>query len=197
MFKIAITGKANTGKNTVSNLIIEELNKEIQDYSRFKTIAFADPIKEMARQMFPTLPKEYLYGSSENRTKEIPGAFKDGKPLTVRQLLIDLGTGVGREYKENLWLDVFDHTFKIAKNKKRKVVIVTDVRFRNEFDHLKKLGFYQIRLLRDSHIKINHSSETNQESIKDEEFDAIINNNGSLDDLILKVKEIIPKIKLA
>jgi len=197
MYKIAITGKANTGKNTVSHIITEELNKEIKNYSKFKTIAFADPIKEMVRQMFPTLPKEYLYGSSENRAKVIPGAFKNGQPLTVRQLLIDLGTGVGREYKENLWLDVFDHTFKIAKSKKREVVIVTDVRFRNEFDHLKKLGFFQIRILRDSHAKINHSSETNQDSIKDEEFDAVIHNNGSLDELTDKIMQIIPKIKAA
>lgn len=197
MFKIAITGKANTGKNTVSKIITEELNKDIHNYSKFKVIAFADPIKEMVRQMFPTLPHEYLYGSSENRAKEIPGAFKDGKPLTVRQLLIDLGTGVGRQYKENLWLDVFDYTFKIAKSKKREVVIVTDVRFRNEFDHLKKLGFFQIRVLRDSHAKINHSSETNQDSIQNEEFDVVIENNGSLEELEYKIKQIIPKIKAA
>lgn len=195
MYKIAITGKANTGKNTVSKIITEELNKDIKDYSRFKTIAFADPIKAMVAQMFPTLPKEYLYGSSENRAKEIPGAFKNGKPLTVRQLLIDLGTGVGREYKENLWLDVFDYTFKIAKSKKRQVVIVTDVRFRNEFDHLKKLEFFQIRVLRDSYTKINHSSETNQDSIRDDEFDVVIENNGSLEELENKIKQIIPKIK--
>ena len=30
---------------------------------------------------------------------------------------------------------------------------------------------------------INHSSETAQDSIKDEDFDFIINNNGTLEDL--------------
>lgn len=197
MYKIALTGKANTGKNTVSHLITEELNKDIQNYSKFKTIAFADPIKEMVSQMFPTLPKNYLYGSSENRARVIPGAFKDGQPLTIRQLLIDLGTGVGRQYKENLWLDVFDYTFKRAVSRKKEVVIVTDVRFRNEFDHLKKLGFFQIRLLRDSHTKIDHSSETNQDSISDDEFDAVIHNNSTLEELTNKIMQIIPKIKAA
>lgn len=197
MYKIAICGKANSGKNTVSHLITEELNKDIRNYSKFKTIAFADPIKEMVSQMFPTLPKNYLYGSSENRAKVIPGAFKNGQPLTIRQLLIDLGTGVGREYKENLWLDVFDYTFKRAVSRKKEVVIVTDVRFRNEFDHLKKLEFFQIRLLRDTHTKINHSSETNQDSIADDEFDAVIHNNGTLEELTNKIMQIIPKIKAA
>lgn len=195
MYKIAITGKANTGKNTISKLIAKQLSVEADGFWNIQNIAFADPIKEMVRQMFPKIPKKHLYGSSKFRAQVIPGAFKNGVPLTIRQLLIDLGTGVGREYKENLWLDVFDNTFEKAIKKNKKVVIVTDVRFRNEFDHLKKLGFYQIRLLRDSDVKINHSSETNQDSIKDSEFDAVVVNNGTLKDLTDKVLEIVKELK--
>jgi hypothetical protein len=110
-------------------------------------------------------------------------------------LLIDLGTGVGREYKENLWLDVFDNTFNKAVKKDKDLVIVTDVRFRNEFDHLKNLGFYQIRLLRDDHLKIDHASETNQDSIKDSEFDYILKNNGTLDDLTKEIFKIVQILK--
>jgi hypothetical protein len=133
--------------------------------------------------MFPDLPEKYLTGSSEFRAQVIPGAFKNGEPLTVRQLLIDLGTGVGRTYKETIWLEAFDHALAKAKHKQKNMVIVTDVRFRNEFEHLKKLGFYQIRLLRDSHTQINHSSETNQDSIRDDEFNYVIHNNSTLADL--------------
>lgn len=195
MYKIAICGKANTGKNTVSKYIIKELRNK---YKGKKTIsheyiAFADPIKAMIRLMFPTLPEKYLTGSSQYRAEAIPGAFKEGKPLTVRQLLIDLGTGVGRTYKESIWLDAFDHTFERAQRKS--VVIVTDVRFRNEFDHLKNQGFYQIRLLRDSHTVINHSSETNQDSIRDEEFDYVLHNNGTLKDLKSEVLKIVSQLK--
>lgn len=195
MYKIAICGKANTGKNTVSKFIIKELRNK---YKGKKTIsheyiAFADPIKAMIRLMFPTLPEKYLTGSSQHRAEAIPGAFKEGKPLTVRQLLIDLGTGVGRTYKESIWLDAFDHTFERSQGKS--VVIVTDVRFRNEFDHLKNQGFYQIRLLRNSHTVINHSSETNQDSIRDEEFDYVLHNNGTLKDLKSEVLKIVSQLK--
>ncbi len=196
MKKIAITGKANSGKNTLSKLIHAEMN-DISTFGNVSVeyIAFADPIKEMAKLMFPHLPKKHLFGSSKYRALPIPGAFKNGQPLTVRQLLIDLGTGVGREYNETTWLDAFDHRFKKAESQKKDLVIVTDVRFRNEFNHLKKMGFYQIRLTRDLQLKIDHSSETNQDSIKDEEFDYIINNNGTLQDLQTKVEEIVNELR--
>lgn len=195
MYKIAICGKANSGKNTVSRFIVKELRNQFRGRKilSHKYIAFADPIKAMIRLMFPTLPEKYLTGSSQHRAEAIPGAFKNNTPLTVRRLLIDLGTEVGRSYKESVWLDAFDHTFELAKYKS--IVIVTDVRFRNEFDHLKKLGFFQIRLLRDSHAKIDHASETNQDSIKDSEFDYVLRNNSSLVELKNEIKsQLIPKL---
>src|SRR5271170_6405611 len=100
MYKIAITGKANTGKNTVGKLLVKGLSDQTIDYVNLsgpvmgassKFIAFADPIKKMARLAFPIIPRKWLYGPSKFRSEVIPGAFKNGVPLTVRQLLIDLG----------------------------------------------------------------------------------------------------------
>lgn len=196
MYKIAITGKANSGKNTLGKLLFEEINDKHSCGSNINYIAFADPIKKMIGLMFPSLPSEYLYGPSSYRSEIIPNSFKDGVPLTVRQLLMDLGTGIGRSYNLNIWLDAFDVAFKSAMSNsfEHDAIIVTDVRFRNEFDHLKELGFYQIKLLRDSHTKIDHSSEINQDSIKDNEFDYIVHNNGTLEDLKEEVAKIVANI---
>lgn len=206
MYKIAITGKANSGKNTLGKLLSEEINNQcIEKFlcgSDTYYIAFADPIKKMISLMFPSLPKEYLYGPSSYRNEKIPNAFKDGQPLTVRQLLMDLGTGIGRTYNTKIWLDAFDVAYEQAKayssaldeEEQHDSIIVTDVRFRNEFDHLKELNFYQIKLLRESHTKINHASEINQDSIKDNEFDYIVYNNGTLDDLKKEVAKIVANI---
>jgi hypothetical protein len=199
MYKIAITGKANTGKNTLSAVIIDILQELDRKSLRagHEIIAFADPIKEMIRQMFPQLPRKYLYGSSKYRGEIVPGAFRNGKPQTVRDLLIHLGTEVGRAYNPNVWTEAFDFRLQKAIKKELGVVIVTDVRFRNEFDHLKELGFYQIRLLRDSHLNLNHASETNQDSIKDEEFDYVLHNNSTLEALTNEVKtNIIPQLRV-
>jgi hypothetical protein len=194
MYKVAITGKANTGKNTLANYIAGRMSIKPPFYG-VEFIAFADPIKEMIRLMFPQLPRKYLYGASKYRSEIIPGAVnKEGNPLTIRQLLIDLGTGVGRTYKENVWMDVFDHKLTKLEKKNPTIVVVTDVRFRNEFDHLKKSGFFMIRLYRDEVIKINHSTETNQDSIRDDEFDHVVFNNGTEADLGAQADKIVAKL---
>lgn len=195
MFKIAICGKANSGKNTVSKLIYKSLYKKFVGKKTIgkEYIAFADPIKKIVRTMFPDLPEKFLTGSSKFRSEIVPGAFKDGVPLTVRQLLIDIGTN-GRSYKESIWLDAFDVAFKKAIDKQKALIIVTDVRFINEFNHLKSKGFSNIRLLRDSHSKIDHASETAQDGIHNDEFDFIINNNGTLNDLKDEVKKIVDSL---
>jgi hypothetical protein len=195
MYKIAITGKANTGKNTLSRMLIRQLRERHGRYMSAKQLAFADPIKEMIRQMFPTLPKKYLYGSSKFRNEFIPGAFKNGQPLTIRQLLIDLGTEVGRNYMPTVWLDNFDYRF--DQWEYRKIIVVTDVRFRNEFEHLRKKGFYQIRLYRNTGAPTStHVSETNQDSITDQEFDYVLHNDFTLKELKKEVvANIIPQLR--
>jgi len=202
MYKIAITGKANTGKNTVGKLLNKEIySKEFQRTGKFthnyrpKLLAFADPIKEMIQIAYPEIPRKWLYGPSKNRSQEIPGAFYQGKPLTVRQLLINLGNDFGRANKPDIWLCNFDKRLeKTLKNPFTKIVIVPDCRFRNEFDHLKALGFYQIRLLRKDHTKIDDVSETNQDGILDSEFDYVTHNDGTLKDLAQEVKKIVAQL---
>lgn len=200
MYKVAISGLANTGKNTLSKMIVKQLRQQIETsqnrmlYS-VKYLAFADPIKKMVQIMFPNLPKKFLYGSSKHRNEIIPGALKNGKPLTVRQLLCDLGTSVGRGYQDNIWLNNFDARFEEIK--RCQMAIVTDIRFRNEFEHLKKNGFYQVRLYRETNEpKVDHVSETNQGEIKDYEFDYVIHNDMGLSDLKKEVRDnIIPHLK--
>lgn len=208
MYKIAICGRANTGKNTLSRLLEQEIYwlNNAEHHAKYgkdmsfssKSMAFADPIKEIVMTMFPHANKECLYGPSHMRSEPIPGAFKNGKPLSYRQALIDIGTEVGRSYNDKIWLENFDYHYEqllIQKNRTN-LVIVTDVRFRNEFDHLKQKGFFQIRLYRDTGMApIEHISETGQASIKDEEFDYVLFNNKSLDDLKEEVRcKIVPRL---
>lgn len=209
MYKIAITGKANTGKNTLANLLSAKvLDRYSAEYAiknpgwafAFlpKLMAYADPIKEIVITMFPHANKECLYGPSHLRAEPIPGAFKNGKPLSYRQALIDIGTEVGRGYNDKIWLENFDARYeRLLVKSKPNLVIVTDVRFRNEYEHLKQKGFFQIRLYRETGLPdINHVSETNQNSIKDEEFDYVLYNNKSLDDLKEEVSQkIVPRLK--
>lgn len=208
MYKVAICGRANTGKNTLSRMLEQEIYwlNNAEYHAKFgkdmifssKSMAFADPIKEIVMTMFPHSNKECLYGPSHLRAEAIPGAFKNGKPLTYRQALIDVGTEVGRSYNDKVWLDNFDHRYEqlLMQKNPPNLIVVTDVRFRNEFDHLKQKGFFQIRLYRDTGMApIEHISETGQSSIKDDEFDYVLFNNKSLEDLREEVRcRIIPRM---
>jgi len=209
MYKIAICGRANTGKNTLAKLLEQEVyaRDSMAYFSQhdtplanffWKSMAWADPIKEIVLIMFPHASKECLYGPSHLRAESITGAFKNGKPLTYRQALIDIGTEVGRAYNDKIWLENFDARYEqFCLKEKPDLVIVTDTRFRNEFEHLKRKGFFQIRLYRDTGMPpIEHISETNQSTIADEEFDYVLFNNKSLEDLKEEVRSnIIPRLK--
>lgn len=202
MYKIAITGKMNTGKNTLATLLDQmifdnHMITKLQEPYGGKFMAFADPIKQIVLTMFPQAKKECLFGPSALRSEAIPGAFKENQPLTYRQALIDIGT-LAREYNDLIWIQNFQDRYIKVLDLKRppQIVVVTDVRFRNEFDHLKEHGFYQIRLYRETGLPaINHASETNQNTITDDEFDFVLHNNRTLDYLKDEVKKIIPRLK--
>jgi hypothetical protein len=195
MYKISITGKMNTGKDTLSKILVKEIRTQYPYPHQWASyLAFADPIKEMARIMYPQVPKKFFLGSSKYRSEIIPGAFKDGQPLTVRQILKDIGTQ-GREYQDNVWLNIFDMRF--AKISGSGIVIVSDARFRNELDHLTKKGFYTIRLYRQTNQPTDtHISETDQDGIPDSDFDYVIHNDKGLKDLKQEVAlKIVPYLK--
>lgn len=201
MYKFAISGKAGSGKDTVCSYILDKIcadkkNKHLMPSGSISKMALADPIKEMILIMFPQAKKECLFGDSNKRNEIIPEAFKDGKPLTYRQLLIDIGTGLGRGYNQDIWLKNLDtRIFKLNKKKhKPDAIIVPDIRFKNEFNYMKNNGFHMIRLLRDELSRIDHISETQQEDILDSDFDFVIINNSSLLDLKNKTFDILDKI---
>lgn len=195
MYKIFITGKISSGKDTFGKLIRSELSKANNiSKTKIKMISFADPIKNMAEIAFPYVAKRCFYGPSKFRTTIIKQAFKNGIPLTVRQVLLDLGNDFGRKYNSELWINNLNHRFHNLVIKNVDGVIVTDCRFINEFNHLKSLGFQSIKLLRDSDIKINDESEIQQDLILDNEYDFIVNNNGSLQDLKLEAQKIIQNL---
>lgn len=194
-YKIAICGKANSGKNTTANIILEELSLLNNKTINAKMIAFADPIKEIILTMFPSARKEFLYGASSFRSEAIPNALnKIGEPLTYRQALIDIGT-MARGYNSSIWVDCFNEKlFKLKENEARlpddlktQAIIVTDLRFPEEFKYLKNNNYFLIKLNRKDHSIISHESETAQDNF--DNFNSIIDNNGTLFDLRDQIKD--------
>lgn len=188
MFKIGLVGKAGSGKDTAAKVIKKHLL-----FVKTIKLAFADPVKKIVKTMFPKVKHRDLFGPSKFRNEIIEGAFdENGNPLTIRKALLYIGTSVGRKYNPNCWIDNMNSRINKASNK-YDCIIITDCRFPNEFDALKKQDFFMINVIRDNENKINHVSETTQDTITN--FDFVIDNNGTLSDLEnLIEKQLLPAL---
>lgn len=111
------------------------------------------------------------------------GGFPMYYKTTPRQVLQNLGTDAFRDFDDQFWLKL------IPKNEN---LIITDIRFQNEYDYVKNLGEV-IHISRDLKEDSNsrHSSEA---GVSVEEDDFIIENNGTLQDLSDEVLNITEKL---
>lgn len=160
--RLAISGKAKAGKDTLASMLCKN-NSNINIYG------FADRVKEVAKSMFPQMILENLYGDSHLREEMVPGTN-----LTYRQVLLDIGK-LGRSYDKDFWVKSMIPLFDNNQD-----VIIKDLRFENEYNFLKSHDFFLIRIKRQLHTKILDISETEQDSLTDNMFDLVIENDKDL-----------------
>lgn len=134
------------------------------------------------------------------------------KTYTYREMLQKVGTDAMRnKIHENIWVNALFADYKenvnytipgmdtFAPLYKYPDWIITDCRFPNELVAVEKQDGITIRVKRtqfhtvDSFKISEHSSET---ALDDAEFDFVIDNDGSIDDLIVKVREILVECKI-
>lgn len=161
--KIAFGGNMGSGKDTC----VDYLSSKYPEYTR---LSFAGALYDIL-----------------NYAQEKCG-FKKTKD---RKFLQFIGTEWARSIDENVWIN-------IVLNKDIKGVgLLSDIRFPNEFKELKNNGWICIKIIR-SNIDGNragtgnkiHSSELSINDIKDEDWDFIVENNSSLEDLYIKLDKI-------
>jgi len=107
-----------------------------------------------------------------------------------RKFLQWIGTDWGREIDKDVWVKLFLEDIKNDENNGNKNFFCSDVRFLNEFEALKKNGWICVKLVRnienDERIGTGsqkHISEYELDSISDDNWDYIINNNKSIEEL--------------
>lgn len=171
---VALSGYAQVGKDSVGRFLIED-----HGFTRF---AFADKLREVVYALNPVVNarrvQEVVDDVGWDRAKvEVP---------EIRRLLQAMGTEAGRKILgENVWVNaVFEQ---IGRQRGLSVVptdhdyVITDCRFVNEAQAVKDRGGFVVRVNRPGVGPVSgHPSET---SLNDWEFDLVINNDGSLDDL--------------
>jgi hypothetical protein len=187
---IGISGYSGSGKDLVGTIIQEiSLNKwHVKKWAgKLKTIASiltGIPVENFEDQEF----KKTLLGPEWGTVKDIPlngvPVFADmqfNSLMTVRDFLQKLGTEAIRDsLHENTWVNATMVDYTAESN-----WIITDTRFPNEAEAIKKAGGIVVRINRPGVQPINpHPSET---SLDDWNFDAVINNDGDVSDIVHKV----------
>jgi hypothetical protein len=198
---LAISGQKGSGKDTASDMFVDKSWPNPNCDNVIVKIAFADIIKRQAQEIFG-FTYEQLWGPSELRS--IPDK-KTG--IIPRDVLKEFGDA-GRKIYLNVWAD---YTLNAAKkiiyekyyykpdlgyyfpdferlSYPSVTVIISDLRMRNELEVVKKAGGKTIRIKRGKINKTdNHISESEQLEISDSDFDYIIDNSGTLEDLEIAV----------
>lgn len=157
----------------------------IQNYS-CKRFAFADEVKRLARELFP---EEFV---------------QNDKPVDLLQWL----GNTMRQRNPDVWINRLATIIQLTKDPVPNIV-VTDVRYPNEVQALKKLGFtivkvqvpVEVSVERCKATEINfteelllHESEQLAQS-NEQYYDYVIENTGTLEELYSKVEEMVEVLK--
>jgi len=199
---VALAGKARSGKDTAASVLID---------NGFNKLSFADELKRITAKVAGHDLEEY-YTDKKDESYEVPlvltSDFFDSLTTEIsfsfpvpyasfvaitnlagktvgshRELLQFVGTDVGRDLIDpEIWTTVFAN-----KAEELGRVVTPDARFPNERKLVNQLGGTNILIKRPDNeiVENSHSSEN---SLGEEgEYDFIINNNGTIEDLRTEV----------
>jgi hypothetical protein len=166
---IGLTGYAQSGKDTVANILVEKYG--------FERIAFADPIRDMLFEMNPNYNDTLLQQAITSQ-----GWDEIKKNSIVRRMLQNLGVGARKVLGEDVW--IIAALRKI--NDVNKHYVITDVRFENEAAIIKQLNGELWRVIRPGVEAVNnHISEHEMNGYN---VDRELHNGGTLEELELSIK---------
>jgi len=175
---IGIHGKANSGKDTLADMLIKMDSADGMRYS------FADPVKLTASSMFG-IPIEHFY---EREIKEIDNVFWGISPRKMAQIV---GTDMARNcFDDQIWIK---RAHIEINNLPRispwlKFVVIPDVRFENEADFIRRNGGKLIHITRPDQRVIQESDHESENGITFKDGDVQFVNGSTLMELEILAK---------
>lgn len=188
---IGISGRMGSGKDTVAKMIQEiDAKYRGEETSIWEIKKYASALKKIASIL--TGVPETMFEIPEFKEKNMPENWRNtnGYLMTYREFLQRLGTeAVRNNIHHNAWVNALMSSCTYKDN-----WIITDVRFHNEMDAIKKKNGIIIRVTRsDQDHKSYHISEN---ALDSETFDFVIENEGGLTELRNKVEQFMWKMNL-
>lgn len=173
---IILAGKIKSGKDTIANMIKEKMEK---DNKKVIVIQFSSYIKEYAKKILNWDGKE------------------ETKP---RKFLQDLGQDIRENINKLFFINRVIDDIKVY-SKYSDMVIISDTRLPDEIDYIKKSSpsSIAIKIVRDDNgltIPTNEKEHYTEIALNDyKNFDYIVDNNGSLEDLDKCIDNLLENIK--
>jgi len=166
MILIGLSGKKRSGKNTVAKLIATAASVPVQEF------AFADELKNEVCSLL------HITRVTLEENKEM-----------YRPFLQALGVLRRESINADYWVNKVG--VKIL-NSSSEIVVITDVRFKNEAEFVRKCGGVVVRVNRGLSVD-EHCSET---ELDDYKFDFVIDNNSTLNSLLEDTKRLLHNLRI-
>lgn len=156
---IGIVGFAGSGKDTIGNILVSDFN--------FRKLSFASKLKDVVSILF-NWPRHLLEGDTEESRifRETPDEFWScifQREISPRYMLQYFGTDVCQNHLYlNIWVDSLLLGISDTDD-----VVISDVRFLNEIEAIKKRNGIIIRVKRnDDPIWFNNLKQSNESERK-------------------------------
>lgn len=151
--RVALSGRIASGKSTVADLLCDLIGaKRVSCAAPMKTIlqalrdgderAFAQEILALSDD--PRVQRALAVGTLELANKHVADIQSQGKPRLFLQQLGDLG----RALDPNIWIDRFLNDSAAGS------LVCDDLRFPNEVERLRAVGWYLVRCECDEEIRL-------------------------------------------
>lgn len=198
---IGISGKKGSGKDTLAkafmikksceisfftkrlpknNSYLEDFTvDELEDYSGWKIKKFATALKDICE-----IVSGENFHSDDIKLNTFKHLKSGGVSISNREALQYIGTDLFRNSFPNIWVDTLLKDYKETSN-----WIVTDVRFLNEAEAIKKLGGTLIRIERQQE-KDSASEHISETELDNYVFDYTINNDSDYINLYKQILNI-------
>jgi len=211
---VGVCGFIGSGKDTIADYLT--------NFHGFRRESFANSLKDAVAQVFGW-DRTMLEGRTKQarewrEQRDEWWSQRLGMDITPRWILQFWGTEVCRKaFHNDIWIASLENKLRNSKDD----IVISDCRFPNEIKSIKDAGGIVIRVVRgpepewyDAAISVNrgpngnttwaisraklerlkvHASETAWVGI---EFDHVLDNNGTIDDLFIQVKDILPSADL-
>jgi len=185
---IGLTGRKRSGKDTVGKYMVD------RGYTR---VAFADALKNACREIFG-FTDEQLNGD------ELKETVDDYWEHTPREILQTVGTELFRNtlpkfcnnISNDIWIRVVGKKINDLISQGQTKIVITDVRFENEYRFIKQQGGKIFKIIRPDNIRHNNSPHESEKLIDNMRYNKLIINNGTIADLYIKTENCLPDVDI-